>query len=1079
MDPAPSKVPRFRKEQIIRSRFGSEQMATALTKAYSLAKTLNNTIYGQEPITEALQASVVRYLESFAHRKREPEHINLIGFTGSGKTALIERLSDLGVKVILLNGQDYVDGNEDKFAKEVSEKIVPAIEEGRPIILAVDELDKVPEIHFENGSPVEITSQFIGNINSILSEGRMNVGAKSLPLSKMMLITMMNYPPDQIDIFSKEILGKKKPFYDFNLEDFKKIDLWIKDNPGAKSRILARLFRPNTVSRLAPNSYFMQAFTHESYAQIVKSINREIERRYNDGPQADRHLKIHIEESMVDFVLKKGVVPSSGARETVRFANASLEQLISFAQKLPAPGQHGLDRPRKITIGMSADEKYARISVTPQVFRDGHLEDMKTFVVSIEYVPGTQLFRQPSDLVLQAPALQSRKKDIMDDENAGDSRHLTKKEIRAARFPKDVGAAKGLAKYLEQTIYDQNDTLNAIESDVVKYLSRDLNKNKEPLSRVLAGFPGNPALQILETVAKRINIPLVHVDLEEYAGDESSAVGQFLSAIDEMIRVSLINFEGEENSRFILVFEGLEKIYQRDALGSQISRPVTGFLSDLISKGRGNFSDFDEDYKLEVFTTDVSHGLIYVAMNLPVEKFGLEGDPRLTSVEDVERIFTRFTKHPGDLKDLFSSMYMPEVVSTILPRLSLLRPYSQSSYRKIIAMQVEKVVEDRFHDNEGVNIAQIQVKTSPAYMAYLYSESVIPSEGAKNTEAVVRNLFSTHLESAIDKLPRDRRYSGEPLVLKFDYDPLERAVKGTVSLAAAKSDKPLLILNQKVALMFPPLKSLEPMTPVRIHTAAHEFGHAFVAALLGMRMENIFAVPIKLGHGGFVSFKETGDSAAEEIAGIYVSLASRALERMVFNENPNDPLSVLTISTGASRDIEMATEALYGLIHEFGLTPHGGTLDRRAKFAPHDAATSFAPLSSEDVDGMGLLLRDLENFLVEELLQTHPMSWYIEKISRLAQEGSMTEKEFYQLVGYPFPGENRDLVYQNKIFEDKFETFLKLPAKEIQEARLALTGQNLETVETRLRRFVSYFARALEGRMNGNRSCDSILKTNE
>lgn len=1072
----PTPEPRFRKAAILKARFGSDEIGRIREKAYSLGPLLNRTIFGQELITEVLQASVIRYLEGFGHHSREPEHINIIGFTGSGKTDLIQKLSEIGIKVILLNAQSYVGGNEEKFAKDINEKIGKSIEEGRPVILAVDEIDKIPEITFENGVPVEVTSQFIGDINSIISEGRINVGTKPLVLSNVMVITMMNYPPTQIDTFSEEVLQQKKSFYDYTLEDFAKVDAWIRTNPGSQSRILARLFRANTVSRLAPNSYFMQPFTPTVYEEIVKHLSEQTEKSYAaDGPKAEQYARVHVDASLVKFLLENGVVPSSGARKTVRFVNASLDDLVGFAQKIPAPGAHGLDRPRKIRISMTEDQKRSRIEVTPQVYRQGGLIDLPSFSVEVEYVPGTRLFRRPQELIAKAPSLKA-KDSLLDLQALEKEPRITKKQIRALRFPKTATLGRGLAKGLAEVIHDQQSVLPIIESDVIKYLSRDSKQKREPLSRVLAGFPGNPSVQILEEVSRRTEIPLVRVNLENYGGDESSAVGEFMSTLDMLIREE-VGFDEEtaQPGRFILLIEGLDKVFQIDGTGVRLERPVTGLLSEILSKGKAEFTDFDEDYAMDVSTTDVRDGLIYVTLNLPVEKFGLQGDPRLTSVGDVERTFTHLTKYPADLKDLLSTMYLPETISTVLPRLTLLRPYSEKSYHQIIGQQLEKVVHERLHDDEDVNVAQIEVHASDAYLEYLYSESVIPSEGARNTETMVRNLASTHLEAALDRLPRDRRYSGEPLEMHLDYDPATTSVKASIVLKSAKLKVPLQVLNQKVTLMFPSVKAFGKMKAYRVETAAHEFGHAFVSALLGQRMERILAVPVKQAYGGFVSFKERGDSAAEEIASLYATLAARALERMVSSEDPRQPLSVLNITKGASMDIEMATESLYEMIHAFGLAPQGGTLDRRAKFAPHDAASSFAPLTAEDVKRLGLILRDLEDYLVEQLLEAHPMDWYIDKISRLAQEGAMTEKEFYELIEYPFPGDNRELVYRNRALEERFAQVIREPSESIQTTRTQRTSQVPETVEERLQRFVQFFAATLDKRLSIESTCSDLL----
>ena len=101
------------------------------------------------------------------------------------------------------------------------------------------------------------------------------------------------------------------------------------------------------------------------------------------------------------------------------------------------------------------------------------------------------------------------------------------------------------------------------------------------------------------------------------------------------------------------------------------------------------------------------------------------------------------------------------------------------------------------------------------------------------------------------------------------------------------------------------------------------------------------------------------------MAHLFSILAGRVFERIILSSDPRAAESVMNITAGPSTDIKMASQLLF--------------------------------------DQLAQALRDMENYVVEDILQTQTMDWYVTKISRLARRGAMTEKEFYELTEIPFP----------------------------------------------------------------------------
>jgi len=128
---------------------------------------------------------------------------------------------------------------------------------------------------------------------------------------------------------------------------------------------------------------------------------------------------------------------------------------------------------------------------------------------------------------------------------------------------------------------------------------------------------------------------------------------------------------------------------------------------------------------------------------------------------------------------------------------------------------------------------------------------------------------------------------------------------------------------------------------------------------------------------------------------------------------------VLKVTSGPSSDIQSATHQLYEALYELGFDPDGATVDRR--FAMGMPYANYEGIPHELAEKLGLVLREMENFMVKDLLDAHEQDWYVEKIVALAKAGRMTEKEFYELIGYRHVGATKESLgtqHFQKLFAD-------------------------------------------------------------
>jgi hypothetical protein len=454
---------------------------------------------------------------------------------------------------------------------------------------------------------------------------------------------------------------------------------------------------------------------------------------------------------------------------------------------------------------------------------------------------------------------------------------------------------------------------------------------------------------------------------------------------------------------------------------------------------------------------NVRDAFMFITMNFSVDRFDFTADPRMTTIEDVIKAWKNMKSSPMMVKNLLGSMFLPETVNRLIARLSIMKPLDKASYQKIVDAQLGLVAAERLHDEHGRNLGQITVQMSSAYKKYLMAETVIPSEGARNTVVDAQKIISRDLNQALERLPRSSKYAKAPIVLTLDYLEAKTEVRVSVKLADGK-DSGISVYQAPVALKFPSPVARGLMSPTRLLTAAHEFGHAFVAMHLGLRFEHVVVVPPNTSMGGYVKFKRTGLTAKSMMAQVYATVASRALERLVLSPDPFKKEAVLDITAGASQDIKQATFSLYNMIYELGFDPAGGTLDRNFSMGMGKYA-SYEDLPSNLAEALGLILRDMENYVLDDITKTHRKNWFVDRIAKLGKAGAMNEKEFYSLTGYTYPGAGNDVYGVTSYLRDLFDKYLTKMSSSEQKARAVPRGLTQLTVEQTLDRYTSEFAR--------------------
>lgn len=996
----------YRRINIRDERWSTGARAKLLQMARTLPEDLAKTIKGQDHVIKSLQHALAEYGHSFGTRKKDPVARHLIGPTGTGKTDSI----DLFCETFKKNGGRVIRFNAESWAWISARpriELYSAIMNsggliGPPLVVVIDEVDKVAEI---DSKGTESTNDVAGFMNEIFTDGKFTYnGTYDVPVSNFLFITTMNISPEDYRDFAIEILGGEKSFYDFTVEDFKKFNAWaVKDPVTAASKLMSRRFRQNTVGRRATNAIVTKALEASDYEQIIRTKLDLAISESTTGVNIGRRLDFKYDDSFLNFLKEKAVFAPSGARDSVIKVRALFSALMDYAiRAVPlgaGPNERSLTQPRSIEIKSTKDDAVT-LTITPFAASrpKGNLKPTTPFSIEITYNPALRQFDDPPGLVNSIPTLKEAPMTQRD-------RSQSKTSIRKTRFGSNPEKFTGLADFIDAFLFGHRSTSAVIEGELNKFWTRQIDPDR-PDFLVLAGLTGTGKSKFIQLIAEKTGIPVVYTNMQAYTANHPDTNPNLVRELrDKFEKARALSRSRGLEGKIIWAAEELDKVYEIDPLTRQlVERPVMNTVKDLLNHGKASAQMTGGALE----TIDISLGGVFtfVTMNFTTDRFGFYGDPRITTVEEVQLATRRLAERPADLKLLLDSIFNPETVGRLFDRVLILEAPSRAVFRRVIEQNTTAAIVNRFGDPKE-NTAQLQFRLSPAYKKHLFSEGVIPAFGARYTVDAVRRMVGRDLQEALLKLPRDRNLSAAPLEITFDFKPS----LGKIVLSARKTgakDAPFIVSEKEISLRFPSLECRGRLTETRLLAALHEFGHALTRVRTGGRFKSISSVGFVNGIGGMV--KNNGSEAefgsgTSRISELAFFMGARALERVLLEKQDRKAdSSIAAISNGSSGDVKASTKLLWDILFEEGFSTIVGPLDRWGLLNNQKYA-DFASIPHTLVSTLGKILGDVEEYLIDDLKRAHPVEWYKEKIHFLAQKGLMTEKEFYELIGYPYPGE--------------------------------------------------------------------------
>lgn len=574
-----------------------------------------------------------------------------------------------------------------------------------------------------------------------------------------------------------------------------------------------------------------------------------------------------------------------------------------------------------------------------------------------------------------------------------EEKHKTPLEIFRARYGTDeeiklLDKAQHLEAELNRLFAGQKDATHFVADTVMNYLQTYKTRKAEPELVVLPGLAGIGKSDMAVKAAEFLGVPYSSVSLQYHVGKEGEVVDNFAGG--------LARYNKADGKPAILILDELDKVYEIDEKGNAVDRPVIGIVNELLNSGNvrhaGKYFSVDSNF---------SKVLVVVTLNFRKDVYGrIEDHPDLTSIEDLQHTHKQVATHSVDISHALRSMFKENTVTRLLSGIHVMKPLDAPAYRKLIEIQKTLAIARVAPDDQKA----VKITVLPKLEELFFQEAVIPTTGARHTIRRVGKIIETAFQHVLVRLPKD--WQGRPVEFAMDYDAFHGEVVVAVTPAAVGESEISAPLTFRYPLILqfaiPPLASDAEISGDRFQIAAHEFGHAMAHVLYGVPFIMMRVVPISSKIGGFVKSHWHPRTGRQIYAQLLALLGSRAMERIVQSSNPKDrPASYLDVTTGATGDIEQATVLLLKTISAFGLDSNFGPISRYVNLTSGLEMTQ--PVPETMYQRAAEVLIQLEQFLVEDLLTKHSVAWYKKKIASVARAGRLTEKQFYEIIGYQHP----------------------------------------------------------------------------
>ncbi|HWU44772.1 MAG TPA: hypothetical protein VN132_15075, partial [Bdellovibrio sp.] len=302
--------------------------------------------------------------------------------------------------------------------------------------------------------------------------------------------------------------------------------------------------------------------------------------------------------------------------------------------------------------------------------------------------------------------------------------------------------------------------------------------------------------------------------------------------------------------------------------------------------------------------------------------------------------------------------------------------FSEKAFRKLITNELARLSK-QFYNDFG-----LRVSFSDRVTSLIYSEGVVPAQGARPVLSSVTDLITS-------KLPQwtVQALTSAQAVTKIVVDVLDESTMTTTGFSQENS----IVFSAEEKIELKATEKLK-MIPSEHQTriAYHEAGHAIVGTFLLLQLPlGIYSRSGDASKGGFVRFEQKPlPTKKEMLQQLAMGFAGLASEELIYGKEG--------VSSGSSGDIRAMTDLAGKMIQDWGMGNHLGQSSMIQGFSSSYSQGSAATVSERDAKLQERLLKAAYKNARKLLEQQRPLLDALAKY--LTEHPSIRPDKYFDLI---------------------------------------------------------------------------------
>jgi ATP-dependent Clp protease ATP-binding subunit ClpX len=346
---------------------------------------------------------------------------------------------------------------------------------------------------------------------------------------------------------------------------------------------------------------------------------------------------------------------------------------------------------------------------------------------------------------MEAESLESVAENMRVNKTVEEFRNKT--ALRIIKTNIDIPDPKDIFVKLSKNIIDQDQAVKVVSMAITKHFCRMKDSSIKKDNILLMGPTGTGKTELVKTLAKEINVPVVTVDASSFTSNGYKG----LSVIDTIVNAIMSATKGDlELAKKCIVF--IDEIDKKAAIhNDDHSQTTTAVQQELLTILQGDIVRTEKKMGLDtsniMFIAAGAFSGIEKIVNKDYDKnsIGLKSSKSKNNKEDKD-IFKNICN-----KDLVEYGFIPEFIGRF-STITYTKPLSSKSLIKILKQKTNSLL-DQY--NKIFKSFSIKVKFSPEFIKEVAEEAIFIEIGARGLERILDKKLENLLFNSYDYIGKN------------------------------------------------------------------------------------------------------------------------------------------------------------------------------------------------------------------------------------------------------------------------------------------------------------------------------------